>query len=115
MSNLTRLVNKLEIANSGLVLKVLYVMPMKCDSERGQARISSVAYFKLTSPLLSIAMIGAKHCKFKNHLSSKENTEPDEEREVEFKSDDDSQEKGSFFTVYYVKCDRSNVNVQLFI
>ena len=67
---------------------------MQSDLERGHAHISSIAYFKLTSPLLSIAMVDAKQCKFKNQ-SSKESTEVDEIN-LECESEGESHEKGFF-------------------
>ena len=52
---------------------------MKANIDEEKANIASIVYFKLTSPLLSIAMIDAKRCKLKNESLAKENSESDEE------------------------------------
>jgi len=71
-------------------------MRLQMNSDAGQAHLSSIVYFKLTSPLLSIAMIDAKHCKLKNHSPNKDNAGLEEDGNGDYESEEDSQEKGRF-------------------
>ncbi|XP_078482620.1 LOW QUALITY PROTEIN: enhancer of mRNA-decapping protein 4-like [Ciona intestinalis] len=77
--------------------KILYVMQCKTNIKDGTAQLSSIAHFQLTSPLLSIAFVDARPCKFKalvdsshdDHNKDQELSGSEDEDQHEDEEDDD--------------------------
>uniref|UniRef100_F7BD94 Enhancer of mRNA-decapping protein 4 n=1 Tax=Ciona intestinalis TaxID=7719 RepID=F7BD94_CIOIN len=73
--------------------KILYVMQCKTNIKDGTAQLSSIAHFQLTSPLLSIAFVDARPCKFKALVDSSHDDHNKDQEAGDSKSEGDVSNK----------------------